>query len=216
MKKELLLLAALAVFNCFAVAFQIQIYRHVKETNRQTIEELRKRDLEDMSAEEFLKECRGELMDDPSGSCPTGATLGGTATYADALGMSRDNAALCAIMAVESGGRQVGLHQDKRSFGYFGLTAAACKEVGQEWPPENELETARAYLELMKKRHCAGMADEDEATDRAIGFYHGGDANRRAAYLAKVKSASFDSRVAETFYSLLENEVITAIFASND
>ena len=85
------------------------------------------------------------------------------------------------IMCVESSGKPVKLHPDGSSYGYFGLTETACKEVGADFPPKSpleEMETAEKYLRLMRERHNCDWLD-------ALGWYHGGDKERRQAYIEK-------------------------------
>lgn len=91
---------------------------------------------------------------------------------------------LLQIMCVESSGKSLGFHSDGKSFGYFGLTEVACKEVNADFPPANitdEYNAAKDYLVLMMRRH-----DCDLLT--AVGWYHGGDEARREEYMEKVIS----------------------------
>ena len=86
------------------------------------------------------------------------------------------------IMCAESSGKEIGFHKDGKSYGLFGLTEVACKEVGAEFPPasvKEEYEVATKYLLLMKERHdCDWLS--------AAGWYHGGDRERRDNYVYKL------------------------------
>lgn len=86
------------------------------------------------------------------------------------------------ILVVESHGVPTTLHKDGVSYGYFGLTKKACQEVDAQFPPatpKDEFVAAKAYLTLMKKRHnCDWLT--------AAGWYHGGDEERREAYIDKL------------------------------
>lgn len=108
------------------------------------------------------------------------------------------------IMMVESRGQDLKLHDDKASFGYFGLTGMACAEVNESWPPEDQLSTARKYLRLMAERH--------ETTDlyEAAGWYHGGDEARRARYIEKLQEIEPTSETVDIFKRLLAKETENA------
>lgn len=89
---------------------------------------------------------------------------------------------LLQIMCVESGGKTEGFHPDGKSYGYFGLTKAACEDIGVEFPPRmptDEYNAAKKYLVLLMDRH-----DCDILT--AVGWYHGGNEERREAYIEKI------------------------------
>lgn len=86
------------------------------------------------------------------------------------------------IMCVESAGVQTGFHPDGRSYGLFGLTEIACRDIDVPFPPksiQDEYVAAAKYLVKMKERH-----DCDWLT--AAGWYHGGSEERREAYIDKL------------------------------
>lgn len=113
---------------------------------------------------------------------------------------SPEDCILYQIMMVESQGRDLKLHDDKASFGYFGLTGMACADVNESWPPDDQLSTARKYLRLMAERH--------DTTDlyEAAGWYHGGDEERRAKYIEKLQRVEPTADTAATFKVLLGEE----------
>ncbi len=89
------------------------------------------------------------------------------------------------IMCVESAGTQTGFHPDGKSYGLFGLTEIACQDIDVPFPPksiQDEYVAAAKYLVKMKERHqCDWLS--------AAGWYHGGNEERREAYIDKVMSA---------------------------
>lgn len=100
-----------------------------------------------------------------------------------------EDAALFSIMIVESTGKDVKFHPDGKSYGYFGITKIACKDIDETFPPKRicEISTARKYLRKMVSRHCPDKVGED-ALYNACGWYHGGDFKRRTAYIKKILS----------------------------
>ena len=112
------------------------------------------------------------------------------ATEIDRAQLSR---VMRAIAQVESSNRDIGVHPDGVSYGKYGVTAIAMKELQRleilspnmqkEWlliPETNEI-AARQYLMLMFNRH-------GKCWYKAVGWYHGGDANQREEYANKVYS----------------------------
>ena len=103
---------------------------------------------------------------------------------------------LIEIARVESGGKNIGVHSDGVSYGKYGVTMIAVRElqrVGivdnnfrESWlklPEQNEY-IARLYLQEMYRRHKSWYL--------AVGYYHGGDKRARVRYA---------ERVYESFYN---------------
>ena len=87
-----------------------------------------------------------------------------------------------AIGQVESGGKNIGVHPDGVSYGKYGVTMIAVRELhfreeGLKDPEENKF-IARLYLQEMYRRHKCWF--------KATGFYHGGSREARDEYALKV------------------------------
>ena len=97
-----------------------------------------------------------------------------------------------AIAQVESSNRALGIHPDGVSYGRYGVTRIALRELGKTIDISEHLDLtvdwinrycAWEYLRLMYTRHkCASWVE-------AAGWYHGGDATNRAAYVQKIIAA---------------------------
>jgi len=102
------------------------------------------------------------------------------------------NAVLKAISFVESTDRDLGVHPDGVSYGRYGVTKKAVRELSKTIdisdgidltnPKANEY-AAWEYLRLMHTRHkCTNWIE-------AAGFYHGGSESNRAVYIEKITKA---------------------------
>jgi hypothetical protein len=108
---------------------------------------------------------------------------------------------LAGIAMVESGGRDMGVHPDGVSYGRYGLTLVAVRELercgdvsreelrmleanpAQLAAPDRNARLAWLYLRVMYEQHACGSWIE------AAGWYHGGNAERRRAYADRVRRA---------------------------
>ena len=113
--------------------------------------------------------------------------------------ITNDDAVLYMIMMAESGGHEIKLHPDKVSYGLFGLTKAACDEVGEDWPPENpkdEYRAARKYLRRMATAHGGDLLE-------GAGWYHGGSEERRAEYIKRLAQTDVNATSVQLFKGLM-------------
>ncbi len=115
-----------------------------------------------------------------------------TITTAIALSDYSCNDVLKAIAVVESSNRDLGVHPDGKSYGRYGVTKIAVRELQKTidisesidltYPKANE-HAAREYLRLMYNRHkCTNWV-------QAAGWYHGGGESNRAAYIERIIKA---------------------------
>jgi len=97
---------------------------------------------------------------------------------------------LWAIGQVESGGKDIGLHPDKISYGRYGVTSIAAKELyrlglvsvlnGYKNPVGNHF-AAHEYLMLMARRHNV------QNWLLAAGYYHSSTPDVREAYMLRIR-----------------------------
>ena len=96
---------------------------------------------------------------------------------------------LKAIAIVESSNRAIGMHPDGASYGRYGVTKIAVRELSKTIDISEGIDlkvdwinkyVAWEYLRLMYNRHgCTNWVE-------AAGWYHGGDLSNRAVYIEKI------------------------------
>lgn len=97
---------------------------------------------------------------------------------------------LCAIGFVESGNKNIGIHNDGESYGKYGVTKYAVNELKRVKLIPIDFRTALIklpfYNKLIAEKYLNLLFHRCGSWYKAVGMYHGGDKKRRNAYADKV------------------------------